>query len=320
VAKTEQKEVKVINYASFTSMQFANLFIEKLSEHYQSAGPQNQSLFYFEGQSPFSYHLPSEALAELYWSLAPAVRPKMVDGLFDAMGSRLEMVPTAALTNLVAAVGLIHRQELIAPMIHLIGQRASDTPDIRPVYHMAIMVLNGFEFLSFVLEAAKDLIGFKSFPNDLVYDVFELLLHDPNRRWSQHFLELLPRLNHDASLANLETRVVPRLQDTAREIAERVSVGEVGKGLQELLEIDWNDLDARPLAERHDPIGLLAARLFVDDDAPFHLSLTGHLKALRLVSRDGLRSWVVPKSSVLHNFVPWRTDVAKPVHDFLIAA
>lgn len=294
------------NYENFTSAEFTSLMADELTAYYQAQGTRFERLFYFEGQDPFAYQRPAESIATLYWGLSHNARRSMTKGLFDVLGARLELMPTQALKQIIKAIGLIQKPELLAPMVARVGQRTADVDEMRDVYVTTIMVLKGFEFQSAVIEAAQDLVGFKEFPNDLVYDIFELLLHDHQVLWSQHLLYLLGRIYKDARLVSNLERIKSRLADTAREI-ERLTIRKVVQGLEQLLSIDHEEFKGWDLHEREEPISMLAALLIAPHPSfpnpSFRVEREPLTNGFQLISRDGMCRSNLAKKSVLRDYV-----------------
>lgn len=272
---------------------FARMLAAELSRYYTTQGRPGQRLFYFEGQDPFGQDSPASAIKSLYWSLSSLEqRDKMAEGFLDLLSTRLELLPPEALVQVVAAIGLIQRDDLLVPMVRVIGQRGESHAELRAVHVAAVMVLKGLAPKRASLNAARELAGFgRGFPDDLVYELLDVLIRDPFVRWSASVRELEQRMNDDYK-PDEYLRIKTRLSHTAREIACCVSIKEVAAGLSELIDGDVEGLIAHRLVPRRDPVGMLLAELVLEPECPYEV--TGGPARVRLRTKDRKSSCVIP--------------------------
>ncbi len=261
--------------------QFATLLGDELYAYYAHWGSRHQRLFYFEGQDPFGFETPADAISALYWGLSRRARNHMTEALVDVIGSDLRLIPADGLIQLIMTIGLIHRIDALHPMVKVLGQRSEGAEALRPVFASAIMVIKGFAPKAQAISAARNLASFITFPNDLVYDVLEILIRDRHVPWNESVQEMLPRMECDYSPEE-HVRIATRLAHVAREIVRRVSLAEIETGLSAVIAPDLDyllDYHHGIIPDRN-PLGLLITRLLQTDDAP--LVVSGDI----LVARD----------------------------------
>lgn len=293
----------------FSPTDFAALVSEELEAYYRSLGSRFERLFYFPGHDPFRHESPADAIAALYWGLPKSARRNMTLGLIDVLATRMELVSTEVLNQVVLSIGLIHQVELLDPLVRIVGQRSDDADSLHKIFSSSVAVVIGFGPVHPALEAARDLVNFESFPDDLVYDVLEFLVRDPVVGWSETVIQLLPRMVADYR-PDEYSRIKERLSFVAAEIGSRVGLKGIVKGLVELIDGDSDELFQHRFVPRRDPLGILLTGLFLERDAPFRL-VHRQSGALAISSRDGKQNLTVEGEPIFRSLAP--ADSSEPI-------
>lgn len=281
---------------------FATLVSEELDAYYQFIGTRFERLFYFPGQDPFRNESPADAIAALYWGLPKSARRNMTQGLIDVLATRMELVRTDVLNQVVLSIGLIHQVELLKPLVRVVGQRSDHIDDLHKIFSSTVAVAVGFGPVHPALEAARELVNFESFPDDLVYDVLEFLVRDPITPWNDSVIQLLPRMEADYR-PDEYIRIKQRLAFVASEIGSRVGLKGLVNGLIELVDGEVDELVKHRFLPRRDPLGMLLAEIFLEHDAPFQI-VRRQSGALAISSRDGKQNMTVEGKAVFHALAP----------------
>ena len=286
----------------FSPTDFATLVAAELGAYYEARGTRFEKLFYFPGQDPFRHESPADAIATLYWGLSKSAKQNMTQGLVDVLATRMELVRVEVLNQVILSIGLIHQADLLNPLVRVIGQRFDPAETLHEVFSHTVAVIAGFGPVHTALDAARRLVNFESFPDDLVYDVLEFLIRDPMQLWSKSVMELLPRMDADYR-PHEYSRVKNRLSFVAEEIGARAGLSYVVEGVLELIASDVDDLFQHRFVPRRDPLGILLSELFLELDAPFKLMRrqSGHLM---LSSRDGKLNLIVEGEPIFRALAP----------------
>ena len=266
-------------YIDFSSADFAKLIREHLQQLYGSSSTRNHT-FCLPGQDPFSAYLPSEAISVLYWQLNAAGKFAECDALAAAlmslMAERAEIIGFDALRQLFWVVGLLQRDDLLVTMVRILAGRRDDPPQKLPYFEQAASIVCGFATTPQASDAARSLLSVTNFPSKLVYDLLEFLVRDYRFLWSAAVIECADILYRDWEGWEFDETMYQRLDITADEIEECISLSEIRIGLEALLSFYGVDNAVshygNPLT---DPIGLLLRRLLLDVDAPFGLKPEG---------------------------------------------
>jgi hypothetical protein len=267
------------------ALRLGSMIANELNLYYARLGTRAERMFYFPGQDPFAFAEPAESIASLYWREPSDERRRDVAAaLVEVLGTRMDALPTAALEEVVLAIGHIAEASLLLPMVRRITARAAPAPALRPLFVRALMVLKGFGARDTAAEAASRLADAWHFPLDLLYDAFEIMSLHSSRLWSDAFIELVPRMNHDAMKAAERARARSRLSDTAAFLTKRQGLDDLADGMEKLLSIDCAELRCRSYASRQDPIGALAFALVEAPRAPLRVE-RGPEQSTRLLRR-----------------------------------
>ncbi len=260
-------------YESYSASEFARYIGDELERYYAVFGTRDERLFYFAGQDPFHRGLPADAIGELYWSLSSAARTTMTEGLNILLTSRVEGYRLESIRQVIWAVGLLQREDLLVRMVRSIGGRRDDPRELRPLVVAASQVIRGFPHTSSSLQAAGELVGLEHFSSsaDLIYDMLDFMIGNPDRLWSDVVVELEESLKAVCKPSR-ENDVMNRLSFTAIEVAKHISIDRVAEGLNRLIDVRGPDeVIAHVFNQMWDPLGMLIAALVLNEDAPFRV-------------------------------------------------
>ena len=211
----------------------ADIVADRLTEHYASdhAAP---SFFALPGQDPTAFELPAQSLSALYWQGTDKQRSRFVGVLLDLAGRQAQSLPLKALQSLLLTVGSIEKPEALLPFVRVLGARTDLGDKTFNLFGIALQVAKGFGLSSDAWDSVYEMVGFRSFPEKLVFDAFDICVVDHRSTWERWFIRLEPAMMR---VTNVSRRIAMerRIARTASSMAKRMSANNIERGLKTLL-------------------------------------------------------------------------------------
>ena len=247
----------------------ADIVAERLIQHFASGG-KTPSFFSLPGQDPMAFELPAQSLSALYWQGTSEQQRRFVGVLLDLAGRRADSLPLQAVQTLLLTVGSIAKPEALLPLIRVLGARTDLGEQTFNLFGTALQVAKGLGPVNAAWDAVYEMAGFRSFPEKLVFDAFDICVVDTRYLWERWFERLEPAMMRITNISR-RTAMEKRLARTATGMASRMSTSSLERGLKALLGRHSLEPQNAELLNGQWPRQMLAAKLVLTPSAPLRI-------------------------------------------------
>ena len=259
-----------MNLLAQSRPKIADIVAEHLIRHFASEG-ETPSFFALPGQDPTAFELPAQSLSSLYWQgTSEQQRRRFVGVLLDLAGRRADGLPLQAVQTLLLTVGSISKPEALLPLVRVLGARTDLGDHTFNLFGIALQVAKGLGPVNVAWDAVYEMAGFRSFPEKLVFDAFDICVVDTRSLWERWFERLEPAMMRVTNVSR-RTAMEKRLARTASGMASRMSISSIERGLKALLGRRALEPQNAELLNGQWPRQMLAAKLVLTSSAPMRI-------------------------------------------------
>lgn len=260
-----------MNLLALSRSKIADIVGERLVQHFASGG-ETPSFFALPGQDPMAFELPVQSLTALYWQGTSEQQRRFVGVLLDLAGRRADSLPLQAIQTLLLTVGSIAKPEVLLPLVRVLGARTDLGEQTFNLFGTALQVAKGLGPINAAWDAVYEMAGFRSFPEKLVFDAFDVCVVDRRFRWERWFERLEPAMMRITNVSR-RNAMEDRIERTATGMAKRMSTISIERGLKALLGRRTLEPQNVERLSGQWPRQMLAAKLLLAPSAP--LSICG---------------------------------------------
>jgi hypothetical protein len=278
-------------FNDFSVGQFVEFLRDRLASAYAESPTAETAFLALSASDPAQWSPPAEVIARFARQLDPVTLGRFKIAIGEAITlARPELIPVAAVRDLIYTVALVQGADALVPTARALGMAELWGEDLRRLQEDLLMVLKGMAGTRAAYEAARLLVGYPSFPDELLLDALDVMIVDPAIRWDSSLVQMEDRL---LVACRRDRGFSRRLKFFAEGSMHRLSDIDIAAGLKELTIAD------RQRADHRHPIGKLMQALVNHVTGPFHVVIKDSRYWLASRAANTRVSWDVPSELAL---------------------